>query len=276
MTVSPRPLILNLVLGARGQVLEAREAVTACALFGVPDNTTRVMLARLTASGLLRAVGRGLYGLGPAARTLAEEVAGWRDAPGRLVPWQGDWIAVHTGGLGRSDRPALRQRERALRLLGLAPYGRGLFLRPDNLAGGVALVRERLRRLGLEPEAPVFVARGFEAPDDHAIRTLWDGAALDAGYRAGAEHLDRWLAGAAALPPEIAAREAFRLGDDAIRQVVYDPLLPEPLVDGRARDAFFDAVRRFDAAGHAIWHDYLSSVRVRNAVAPPPKLPETT
>ena len=82
---------------------------------------------------------------------------------------------------------------------------------------------------------------------------LWDGVALNQGYRATQERLQRWLDGAARLPIDQAARESFFLGGAAIRQLVYDPLLPEPMVDGALRAAFIDSVHAFDAAGRAIW-----------------------
>jgi phenylacetic acid degradation operon negative regulatory protein len=70
--------------------------------------------------------------------------------------------------------------------------------------------------------------------------------------------LERWLANARRLDLDDAARESFLLGDEAIRQIVFDPLLPAPLVDEQARAAFVDAVIRFDAAGQAIWKDFLN------------------
>mgnify|MGYP002138250712 CR=1 FL=1 len=73
---------------------------------------------------------------------------------------------------------ALRARGRALGLLGLAEFERGLFLRPDNLAGGVDVARERLGRLGLGAGATVFIARGLEPSRERQARALWDGAAL--------------------------------------------------------------------------------------------------
>src|SRR5690606_11792537 len=69
--------------------------------------------------------------------------------------------------------------------------------------------------------------------------------------------LARWSAGTPSLSIEAAARESFLLGNDAIRQLVFDPLLPAPLVDVDARRAFVDAVRRFDAVGHSIWRRFL-------------------
>jgi phenylacetic acid degradation operon negative regulatory protein len=50
------------------------------------------------------------------------------------------------------------------------------------------------------------------------------------------------------------------MGDRAIRQLVFDPLLPEPLVDGEARRAFVDSLRRFDSAGQSIWRSFYRAV----------------
>lgn len=266
MKTNPRTLILNL-LGARGAALPARDAVAACSLFGISENSVRVTLARLSAVGLVEAAGRGSYRLGPNAVPLAADVATWRGAEQRLRDWNGGWVAVHAGNLGRSDRPALRARSRALALLGLRELDRGLHVRPDNLAGGVAAVRARLTALGLEPEAAVFGAQAFDAAREKRARALWNPDALSAGYAATARRVDDWLARAAGLAPDAAARESFTLGNDAIRQLIFDPLLPAPLVDVTARRAFVDAVLRIDAAGRAIWDRFLD----RAAHRPPPR-----
>jgi phenylacetic acid degradation operon negative regulatory protein len=56
-----------------------------------------------------------------------------------------------------------------------------------------------------------------------------------------------------------AALEAYYLGDDAVRQIVFDPLLPEPLVCETARSAFREVVKRYDLAGHQVWREFLAS-----------------
>src|SRR5690606_7410761 len=157
-------------------------------------------------------------------------------------------IAVHVGELGRSDRVELRARDRALGLLGLRELDRGLYLRPDNPAGGVAAARERLLKLGLRPGAAGFGAKALAPERERRAAAMWDGAALTRAYRDTRAQLEAWLATAGSLGPEAAARESFLLGNDAIRQLVFDPLLPDPLVDVAARRAFVDTVVRFDAA----------------------------
>lgn len=266
MATDTRALVLNLLLGAevRGEAeLGVRELLAACALFGLPENTVRVALARAVAAGLLVTPRRGTYALGPAARAVADEVSGWRRIESSMVAWDGGWMAVHVGASGRSDRVASRARERAFGLLRLAEFERGLHLRPDNLVGGVDALRERLGHLLPEgtDTGTVFALRGLAPADDARARALWDRAVLDAGYRDTTARLAAWLDGARGLPLERAAREVFELGHAAIRRLVFDPLLPAPLVDAAARSRFVRTVARFDETGRAIWQRFLAGVR---------------
>ena len=253
MKLSARHLILELMLASERNRLLAREAVTACQLFAISENSVRVALARLSADGLIAADGRGSYRLTASAMELAGDVAGWRTAEQRLRPWQGDWLVVFTASLGRSDRTSLRRRERALQMLGFRAWRQGLHVRPDNIEADVEAVRRRLHGLGLETEAAVFRSRDWSPVQEAELHQLWDGPALDAGYRQRTAELDSWRARADQLAPADAARESFLLGSQAIRQVVFDPLLPAPMVDVAARATFVDAVRTFDRVGHEIW-----------------------
>jgi phenylacetic acid degradation operon negative regulatory protein len=257
MTPNPRQLILSLLLASDGGELFARDAVAGAALFGIRENSVRVALVRLASGGLIEATGRGSYRLGPNGADLAADVSTWRSAERRVRKWQGGWVAVNVGNLGRSDRVALRARDRALLLLGLRELDRGLFLRPDNLVGGVSGVRERLHRLGLQEDAAVFLASELDAAREARARALWDGKALTKSYGRTRQQLEKWLRRASELKPQTAAREAFVLGNDAIRQLVFDPLLPDPLVDPAERRAFVAGVLEFDRAGRGIWRRFL-------------------
>ncbi|MGH7436050.1 MAG: PaaX family transcriptional regulator, partial [Polyangiaceae bacterium] len=196
---NPRRLVLSLLLAAQGEPLSSREAVMACDLFGIRENAARVTLARLSTAGLLENAGRGSYRLTASASGFAGEIASWRDAEKRLRKWDGRYVAVHCGALPRADRTALRRRDRALRLLGLRELEPGLALRPDNLEGGVEGARRRLRSLGLDEDATVFTAGGFDPERDARVRALWDGRALSTGYTRTRAELERWLAQAVKL-----------------------------------------------------------------------------
>lgn len=253
MPPSARSLVLNLLLATEGRGQSARELIAGCGLFGLRENSVRVALMRLAAEGLVEPASRGVYRLGPRAAALASDVATWRSAEERVREWNGGWITVHVGALGRSNRVALRARDRALAMLGLRELDRGLHVRPDNLAGGVTGVRERLQKLGLDATAAVFVATDFDAAREARACRLWDGDALTSGYRSTRLALEQWRARATTLDAETAAREAYLLGNDAIRRLVFDPLLPEPLVDVGERRALAAAVREHDRLGHALW-----------------------
>lgn len=253
MIPKARNLVLDLLLASEGEALSARELIAGCGLFRISENTVRVALVRLSAEGLIEAVERGSYQLSGRAHDLSGDIATWRTREQRLRPWRGHYLAVHTGTLPRSDRGALRRRRRALDMLGFREFERDLHLRPDNIEDGVATVRKRLRAVGLDETASVFVAYGFEPAQETRIRGLWDSKALNALYRRQRAKLEAWMERAPSLETDVAAREAFVLGSQAIRDVVFDPLLPEPFVDTSARHAFVDAVRRFDRLGQSIW-----------------------
>lgn len=246
--------MLRLLL-AEDAALSAREAIAACGLFGISDNSVRVAITRLSADGMIEAEGRGNYRLGPNAAALAADVRAWRTFESRVGEWTGAWIAVHCGALGRVDRAALRRRERALHLLGFRELERDLLVRPDNLVGGVADVRERLYKLGLEPEALVFVVSSLDAERERRARGLWDGEQLAKAYVEWRQRIEQWRVRARRLDRTVAARESFELGNDAIRRLLFDPLLPHPLADVEARRVFTAAVIELDRAGHAIWRE---------------------
>jgi phenylacetic acid degradation operon negative regulatory protein len=256
-----RHLVLNLLIAAEDGTLSAADAVKACSLFDISENNARVGLARLASADLIEAVGRGSYRLGPEGRVLGEDVAAWRDVEQQLRPWDGTWIAVLTGGLGKTDRAAMRARSRALALVGLHELERDVFIRPDNFAGGVTATRDRLQSLGLPKEAPVFLAREFDAARESRARRLWNVQALEHGYRESRQKLDKSLARLDRMSIEAAARESFLLGDQAIRQIVFDPMLPEPLAAVQERRAFIDAMRLYDKAGKEAWRRFLQEMQ---------------
>lgn len=259
MKLNARHLILDLLLASTRHQLSAREAITACGIFAISENSVRVALVRLSADGLVQAAGRGHYRLGPQALDLAGDVATWRSAEQRVRPWAGDWLTVFSAGLGRSNRTALKHRERALQMLGFRELEQGLHVRPNNIEQDIDRVRQRLHTLGLEADASLFVSSHWA--QDAALRALWNGNELNNRYAQLQQELETWMLGAHELDAETAARESFLIGGNAIRHIVFDPLLPEPLVNVAARLQFVATVRRFDQVGHDIWQTLYATIR---------------
>jgi len=258
VTPTAKSLTLDLLSTLPGSTMPVGALVEAAALFGIQENALRVALARLRAAGQVERDERGRYRLGTAAQPIDRRVTSWRRAAERVRPWDGGWLGVHTAGLApRPSERQLRRRGRALRFLGFETLVPGLALRPDNLRGGVASVREELHALGLEAGALVFELGALDPATEARARGLWDVAALCAGYRQSLADLaasERRLQVASEADAMV---ESFLLGGRVLRQLVLDPLLPEPVVPTAERDALVEAMRRYDRLGRACWAPFM-------------------
>jgi phenylacetic acid degradation operon negative regulatory protein len=265
---SPRSLVLDLISTLGGESMPVGALVAAGALFGIPENAMRVAITRLLATGALARDERGRYRLGPAAAPLGERVVSWRRLEDRVGRWQGRWVAVHGAGPSRGRGKAAARAARALRLLGFASFGRDLALRPDNLRRGVAGVREELLALGLPAGTEVFALSELDAGAEARARSLWDTAALRAGYARSRLALAKSEARLARATEEAAMAESFRLGGRVIRELVSDPLLPEPLLPAAERRALVAAMRRYDRVGRRIWAGFMARYGAPHAALP--------
>ncbi|WP_329670305.1 PaaX family transcriptional regulator C-terminal domain-containing protein [Limnobacter sp.] len=260
-----KSLILDLLLASKGRPISAKQAITACGIFDISVNNTRVALVRLSAEGLIEAAGRALYQLTEDAHTLADHVASWRSRSLAIRPWTGGYIMVQADKLPRNEAKQQRTRDRALLMLGFRPLNEQLYIRPDNIETCVADVRESLYRLGLEKTAPVFFASEFDSELESRIKGLWNITEIERNYAHFQKKMSTWIQRHHELEPEVAARESFLLGGAAIKHVLYDPRLPEQWTDTRARAEFLNVVQELDQTGQDIWLKYWESLDLKTA-----------
>ncbi len=268
MQATAKSLTLDLLSTIGDHSMPVRALVAAAGLFDIEENSLRVALARLLASGMVERNERGEYRLGHRAAAVQQQVRSWRRIEDRIRPWDGGWIGVHIAALRRESRSTLERRRRALRFLGFRELAPGLEVRPDNLSASREMLHRELVALGLPSGAPVFSMAMIDGDSDSAARALWDGDALIAAYhRSRAE-----LASSEGRLPGYSAREAmvesFLLGGRVIRQIVLDPLLPEPIVSGTERRALVAAMRRYDKLGHACWRGFFARYHLTSLRAP--------
>jgi phenylacetic acid degradation operon negative regulatory protein len=249
--------VLSAALSVYREALPVKLIVQAASVFDIAENSIRVAIVRLRADGLIESPERGTYSLGPAARAVNHKVHGWRTASARVGQWDGSWIGVFTADLSRTDRPALRRRTQALRLLGFEELKTGLCLRPNNLTIGTEGVRDELISLGLEPSASVFRVDALPDEEEQRARSLWDTSGLETKYEELLRELRGSLERITELPLEDSVREAFLLGRKGIREVVLDPLLPAPLIDESKRHGLLDALGDYSKTGIELWHRFL-------------------
>jgi phenylacetic acid degradation operon negative regulatory protein len=265
---SPRSLILDLLSTLRGGSMPVAALVAAGALFELAENSMRVAVARLLAGGQLERDERGRYRLGAGAEPVDRRVRAWRRIEERTRRWDGGWIGVLAAPGSARRRRGESPGARARRLLGFAPLEGGLALRPDNLRGGVAETREDLEALGLEEGALVFGIDEFDPVTDARARGLWDAAGLAEGYARSLRDLESSAAQLPRLGEAEAMVESFLLGGRVIRQLVLDPLLPDPVAPCGERRALVEALRRYDRLGRRAWAPFLERHGVAHAETP--------
>jgi phenylacetic acid degradation operon negative regulatory protein len=171
-------------------------------------------------------------------------------------PGHGSRSAWFRGGGAGS---ALRQRRRALNFFGFRALAPDLWVRPDNLEGGVKDLRPRLTAVGLQVEVPIFNMSGLDADTEVRARRLWDAEALCGAYAEGRKALLRSVERIYGLAAERALVESFLVGGRALRQLAFDPLLPEPIVPAAPRRDFVDELRRYDRIGRAYWRSFMKA-----------------
>lgn len=259
MTLQASSLVLDLLSAVGGRPIPVRALVRAAELFGITDNNLRVALARLVADGKLERSERGSYGLAEAAAPVQRRVSSWAEIETRVTPWSGAWVAAHVAGLPRASRARGKRRQRALDFLGMRELEPGLFVRPDNLRGGVAAVRAELFDLGMDDGALVGELSQLAADVEARARRLWEVDGLDDGYRAMTSRLSKSGAALCELPLEQAVVECFVLGGRAIRQLAFDPLLPEPIVTPELRRGLVEEMARYDRAGRRVWQTFMQA-----------------
>jgi phenylacetic acid degradation operon negative regulatory protein len=257
VTPTAKSLILDLLSTARGHTMPVRALVRAGELFGLSGNSLRVALARLCSRGRVERDERGRYRLSEGARAVQRHVAAWSQLEQRVVPWRGGWIGLQTAGLQPLRGARLRQRGRALDFFGFRALAPDLWIRPDNLKGGVDELRPRLYALGLHVDAPIFVVHDLDRERETRAQRLWDGEALGRGYREGRDALLRSTERLHGFTPERALVETFRIGGRALRQLAFDPLLPESIVPSAPRQQFVEELRRYDRVGRGYWRSFM-------------------
>jgi phenylacetic acid degradation operon negative regulatory protein len=251
-------LTLDLLSSLRGEAMPVAALVAAAGLFGIDENALRVAIARLLGAGQIARDERGSYRLGAAAHAIDRRVLGWRAAELRIAKWTGGWWLVRAGTLPPARARARRHRERALSLLGFAELAPGLALRPDNLRASLAELRAELRALGLERDALIAHVGELDADHEARARRLWRRESFAAAYRRSLAELEASEARLARLPEERAMVESFMLGGRVIRELVLDPLLPEPFAPEAERRALVAALQRYDRAGRRAWASFMA------------------
>jgi phenylacetic acid degradation operon negative regulatory protein len=271
MKPTAKSLILDLLASVKQGSMPVRALVEAGALFGIAENNVRVALARAYTANLVVRDERGAYRLGERSEALSRRTVGWRDLTSQVRAWDGHWVAVLVGSAasrsaGRPQTDTSRRRhQQALDVLGFRNLEPGLAVRPDNLEGGVATIRDRLVRLELPSTAPhgarvgplVFGIRDLDPMADLRARNLWDAAVLVEAYENSRREIHASEARIQTMTTADAMVESFLIGGTVLRQIVFDPLLPDAIVPSSARTALVTTMESYEDLARRSWSEFL-------------------
>ena len=254
--LSARSLILSLLSSAGSRQQSIGELIRAGDLFNIEPSTIRVAVTRLQKDGFLESVSRGVYRPGPKVKRLIQRLQSWKEAASRTHDWNGDWLAVMTSHLGRTDRKQVRARERALRLNGYRLTDLGIWVRPANLVSPLQAHRKDMVAIGLDKDAMVTQLTDIAVHPPQKWQRLWSAGKLNASYAAA---LDAMRASRARLPgldlPE-AAFETLMVGQSVIQTINFDPLLPAEICNADLFEDMVEGMIAYNDIGVALWRDY--------------------
>ena len=104
----------------------------------------------------------------------------------------------------------------------------------------------------------MFSANDFDSKMQTKAMGLWSHLNLEALYQEGCNEIEESIARLSTLPLEEATKESYVIGDRALYHLVFDPLLPSPLVNVAMRERYRNLVKMYDDVGAEIWHRFLS------------------
>lgn len=254
--ITPKRLILSLLSSTGLKEIEVFNLIEWGKIFGIEAAATRVAVGRLLRQNLIATVSRGKYSIGPQGALIAKTASDWANVEQRIGQWQGDWIAVHISHLGRTNKTALRARERAFRLNGFSEFVTGLWCRPGNFKEPLSQTRQKLIDLGLEPQAVVMNSDGFPGFDEKALYNLWPVSQLESNYQRLLELMDKSQNGLTKLNQQLAARETFLVGETVIKQINADPLLPDKMINSALRHRVIAKMIEYNQVGRKVWEQF--------------------
>jgi phenylacetic acid degradation operon negative regulatory protein len=220
--LTARSVVASTLLGVRPPELPTRSLVATARLLGVSEGSARTAISRMVAAGELEATNGGYRLAGPAF--LARQTRQDLSRTGVDGSWDGTWRTevVTADARPAADRADLRS---ALGALRHAELREGVWMRPDNLAGGLLPDAERIVR----SQCRGLAARPLDDDPAALAYDLWP--------------LDRWATTARAIGEELAAlevrladgdtgalAEGFIVAAHALRHFQADPLLPSELL----------------------------------------------
>lgn len=259
-SIRPRRLILELLDADAAMMCNGNRLIAAGGIFGFSTNQMRVALSRLVADGLLAKPQRGRYQLTGESIAMRNEIQRWQQLEAQLRPWHKDWCALVTGNLAAESSTRFRAQTRALKLRGLQRWRPGIWVRPNNLAGGLNQLCEDVSTLGLDAIAGSYLMNETNKDCERSLRILWDTKAINRNYQLRIKQTNAAIKRLETSKTTAVLAETLEFGGDMIRALLMDPLLPDTLLGNSYREQLIAGVKRYDTAGRTLWQQFIQQL----------------
>ena len=258
--IRPRRLILELLDADAAMMANSKRLIAAGGVFGFSPNQMRVALSRLVTDALLDNPQRGRYQLSGDSIAMRNEIQRWQYLEAQLRPWQGDWCALVTGNLAADSSTRFRAQSRALKLRGLRRWRPGIWLRPNNLAGGLDQLCKDVSALGLDTIAGSYLMSETDPNCETSVRSLWHTKAINRDYQHRVLRVQAALQRLEKPNTTATLAETLELGGDMIRALLMDPLLPDTLLGDTHRAQLIAELKCYDVAGRRLWRQFIQDL----------------
>lgn len=258
---TPKRLLLSLLSSPGFKEIDVIYLIEWGKIFNIDPSATRVAVGRLAKQGYISSVSRGRYTIGPNGEMMARTARHWIDTEDRIGPWSGKWNVAHTAHLGRSNKTALRSRERAFRLNGFASPLAGLWCRPSNFKESLLQTKQRLTAMGLEPQAVFMNCDAFAGIETDELYQLWPIEITETEYLNVRQKMQASSAKLHSLDIIDAVRETFLVGESVIKQINADPLLPSEMINTQLRNEMINEMKLYNETGRIVWEKFHSTIR---------------
>lgn len=259
-SIRPRRLILELLDADAAMMANSNRLIAAGGLFGFSPNQMRVALSRLVADALLDNPQRGRYQLTGHSIAMRNEIQRWQHLEAQLCPWHGDWCALVTGNLAAKSSTRFRAQTRALKLRGLQRWRPGIWVRPNNLTGGLDQLCGDVITLGLDTISGSYLMTEANKDCEASLRTLWDTQAINRDYKLRIKQTKAAIRRLKTSSTTAVLAETLEFGGDMIRALLLDPLLPDTLLGNPHREQLITEVKRYDSAGRTLWQQFIQQL----------------
>lgn len=235
--------------------MSSAQAELAGKAFGYSAATMRATLSRLRSKEKLQTPQKGVYILAkrPTPQWLFNR--SWQAHITEPVAWNGQWILASWADNTSLSRNETLSREALLTRYGFMKWRPQLFLRPGNLAGGLAGMRARLASWPAGLQITLSQMSEIEADHEAELFALWTKPATD--YQSLEKMLKDSRHTIQDRVDATSASEVLSLGRLAIKSLLRDPRLPMPKEQLVALNALGKEARTYEHFGMTIWNRYL-------------------